>query len=71
MAAPSKRHAITGLVFVGAAALAIVILAAAFSITMRLLNVDLAVVQQSVVPLVVTLSAGTWAAQKYRKRGGA
>ena len=70
MAAPTKKQAITGLVFVGAAALAMVLIAAAFSLAMRLMGVEFDVVQATVIPAVIMFSAGTWAVKRYRKPDG-
>jgi len=71
MTAPTKQDAYTGLVFVGAGALSIVLLSGAVAIAQRFLGIDeFSEVVEGVASLIALVGGGSWAAYKYRVKGG-
>jgi len=70
MTAATRHDAITGLVFVAAAAVSIVLMSGALYLAQRWLGLeDLDLVIESIVSLVVMLGGGSIAAVKYRRSG--
>jgi hypothetical protein len=68
--APTKKDAFTGLVFVGAGAASIVLLAGAVALSQDLLGVDeFSGIMEGVVSVFAVVAGGSLAAYKYRSKG--